>query len=121
MRQGAVKRLEPKLVWLKMLDYPNPMLNMLSKKYNAILEQTLTTFDEGVLIKQLPMHRSSWDRNGHLTHDGQIAFWKHVSDKIQGLDPDNADGRRAHQPSDRRVLPPPFGMRCLPQQSRHRR
>ena len=89
-RPGAVNYFEPKLIWLKMIELGNFAVNhtkaTLSWKFNAILEQSIQKSESSFIMKSLPMHPFLMDRNGALTHDGRIAYWKYISNKIHDFD-----------------------------------
>ena len=83
---GAVDQFEPKIIWLKMLNAGDKAKLPLVAKFNAILEQSLLRAGSGFVMDLMPFHRMHWDRNGMLTHDGRIEYWRHVSRVVNGFD-----------------------------------
>ena len=89
-RPGSVDYFEPKIIWLKMIEENHPgkfrPTAMLSRKFNAILEQALCQSEFSFIMKSIQFNRVFYDRNDKLNHDGCIAFWRHVSGMIKEFD-----------------------------------
>ena len=92
-KPGAITDLEPKLIWMKMLETPNASrtLSLLRAKFNVILEQILHQTGNGLLLdpSPVPNHRfvKHWfDPNGNMFHQGKISFWKYLDEKIRRFD-----------------------------------
>ena len=90
LRTGAVNYFEPKVIWAKMvpegIHIREPSLALV-QKFNAILEQSLFQSKMGYIMRVLENNQlDMWDRNGRLTHDGRIAYWKQISAMLKRFD-----------------------------------
>ena len=86
VRQGAVEKLEPKIIWVSMITTGQRNFQPLVGKFNAILEQSLFQAGCGFFLKSMNFHPSLWDRNNTLNHDGRIHYWRHISKILKGFD-----------------------------------
>ena len=76
VRPGAVVSLEPKIIWVKMLDRPGASRVMsLRAKFNAILEETLFKARFSYIMK-IQLEASHFDRNNFLYPTGITAYWR---------------------------------------------
>ena len=79
-KPGVLTPLEPKFIWVKMLERPNPSkeMGMMKAKFNVILEQVLSQVGSGFILDPVPdqgIPRAWFDFNGNMTHDGRIGYW----------------------------------------------
>ena len=84
-QSGAVFYTEPKIVWIHMITCPYPSRVLaLRKKFNAILEETLSK-TRGMFIMDVQDKISScfFDRANYLTATRRMTYWKNVDDNIK--------------------------------------
>ena len=98
-KPGAISPLEPKLIWLKMMEKLNPSreMSMMKTKFNIILEQVLRQTGSGFIMDPHPhgaFPRNWFDSNGNMIHEGHVEFWRHIDNSVRrfninkvGLDP----------------------------------
>ena len=84
---GAAMEGEPKLIWMKILykPYKEKILN-LCNKYNAILEETLTSFRSTYCMEIKSLNGSNFDATNKLTGYGAEEFWRLFNRKIKEFD-----------------------------------
>ena len=89
-KMGAVIHGEPKLAWIAMLDKPyKDKVLSLRRKYNEILEETLTLHRNNYFINPAQaVTQSDYDRRNHLSSDGKVKFWRYINRKLQEFDKD---------------------------------
>ena len=120
-KPGSITALEPKVIWMKMMEHPtsNKDMAIMQVKFNVILEQALRQSGKGFLIDASPdgkMQHRWFDYNGNMLHEGRIGFWQHISACIKkfniektGLDPMDQQARYMpvrHGIQHASILPP---------------
>ena len=106
-KPGAITPLEPKFIWVKMLEMSNTSkaMAMMKTKFNIVLEQILRQTGSGFLLQPFPNDRQirPWfDRGGNMMHDGRIAYWKILDANIRRFDVEKTglDPLRRHELGD---------------------
>ena len=88
-RPGVISLLEPKIIWVRMLNRPgvNKILN-LREKFNAILEQCLAESRTGYIMDPSAelLQRNMFDRRNNITHEGWVIYWRHINMKLKQFD-----------------------------------
>ena len=85
-RPGAVCALEPKIIWVKMIDCPGASRVMsLREKFNAILEESLFKYKQ-TYIAEIKLDRMHFDHNNNLFPTGQVRFWRELDSILKAFD-----------------------------------
>ena len=83
---GAVVNLEPKVIWLKMLDRPGTSRIMsIREKFNAILEETLFKYHQ-TYIAEMKLEGMHFDPNNNLFPTGQVCYWRELDSILKAFD-----------------------------------
>ena len=89
-KPGAVTPHEPKVMWIKMLEFPGrDRYALVRSKFDIILEQVLAQTRKGFIMKATEcdnIQRNWFDMMGHITHDGCIQYWCFISYQLQRFD-----------------------------------
>ena len=95
IRSGAVVEGEPKFIFMGIIERPHPdKVLSLRRKYNEILEETLTLYDECYFFNpKNALSRYDFDRNNHITSAGKVQYWKLIDDLMRRFEIDNTEFR----------------------------
>ena len=87
-RLGSITYSEPKLIWMKIWDRPTTeKVLTLREKYNAILEETLTSYKHYYILDcDRAILGSHFDRNNNFNNEGKTALWKFVDQQLKKFD-----------------------------------
>ena len=91
VRPGSVTTLEPKFIWVKMIERPGHaaskhMLNR--EKFNAVLEQTLHGTKSMYImgIERKTIDKSCFDMSSGLNSRGKCAYWAEFDRMLRKFD-----------------------------------
>ena len=85
-RPGAICPLEPKVVWIKMLEKPaQSRIMAVRNKFNAILEEILCRY-RLMYIAGIQLEHMHFDRNNSLYPTGKIRYWKDLDAIMKKFD-----------------------------------
>ena len=87
-KKGSVISTEPKVIYVKMLQRPQPSQFMLVRnKFNAILEETLSRYHYCYIMDiDKALSTIAFGQGNQLTNDGAVAFWHELNQQIGAFD-----------------------------------
>ena len=108
----SVTELEPKIIWVKMMDKPkNGKHHLLQKKFNFILEETLAARRNNYIMKVDDfLDTGMFTRFGELNNIGRLEMLKNFDNKIKRFDKQELSLKpiqRSDEESKKFRLPPP--------------
>ena len=88
IKAGTVISGEPKLLWMGIIDKPQPdKVLSLRRKHNEILEETLSLHKNCYYITpDRAVNRSDFDRNNNMTSAGKENYWKFIDAMVKKFD-----------------------------------
>ena len=87
VKAGSVATGEPRLIWVSFLSKPNYCKVMsLRRKYNKILEESLTMHSNCNILHPIPILKNNYDRFNNLSTNGKIEFWRDIDDQLRQFD-----------------------------------
>ena len=105
IKPGSVIVGEPKMLWVALINKPHYQKVMsLRRKYNEILEDTLTNYRNCHIIHPTPLLKHYFDRANYLSCDGMIAFWKDIDEILKNFD-QAKDQRQELKPQKTKFIP----------------
>ena len=90
-KPGSVVALEPKIIWIRMLDKPaDANHHALMKKFNSILEETLAGRRNSFIMDgNAFINNSMYTHLGQLNTVGVLEFWRAIDQSIRDFDYDH--------------------------------
>ena len=89
-RVGAVELLDPKLIWVALVELSDTSSEKATKarRFNSLLEDILTSFRNNFIIHPFGRNaeRSLFDRSSTLNHEGRVAYWRYLNSAIRSFD-----------------------------------
>ena len=90
VKPGAVTHREPKLLWLKMLEFPGrDKYSMMRTKFNIILEEAIEKTNAGTVLRVTDrdeIQPKMFDFKGKITDYGRQRYWQFISEEIRRVD-----------------------------------
>ena len=90
-RPGAVTSLEPKIIFVKMIDRPGSSEILRAReKFNAVLEETLFKTKKMYIMDieciEGKLDRKYFDVNTSLNHEGRLKYWSLFDELLHSFD-----------------------------------
>ena len=88
-RPGAVTSLEPKVIWVKMIERPAQAAGWIveqQEKFNAILDETLFNTKKMYIMEIKDLDSGCFDNIANLNGRGKIRYWSNFDKQLKQYD-----------------------------------